>query len=147
MFNPAWVCGQYPEQSGRPPSRSPIGKHVKKNNILIWMGKPDIFLNLSRIYGKYLILFWFWIPSKSFNVRNICDLILHFFLVFSLFIWETFKYFLSFQIEEFETSITRFLPLLSSFFKDQKVKYLGQLLINHPNFFTESSYGNYLQVL
>ena len=40
--------------------------------------------------------------------------------------------FLSFQIEDFETSITRFRLLLS--IKAQKVQYLNLLLINHPNF-------------
>ena len=43
--------------------------------------------------------------------------------------------FLSFQIEDFETSITRFLLLLSFLSKDQKVKYPSQLLINHPFLF------------
>ena len=47
-------------------------------------------------------------------------------------------------IEDLETSITRF--LLSSFSKDQKVKYLSHLIINNP-FFSESSYIICLLVL
>ena len=48
----------------------------------------------------------------------------------------------SFQIEDFETSITRSLLLT----KAKKVKYLRYLKSNHPNFFSESSFGIYLQV-
>ena len=50
-----------------------------------------------------------------------------------VFVWKTSGCtFLSFQIEDFETSITRFLLLLS--IKAQKVQYLNHLLIIHPNF-------------
>ena len=40
-----------------------------------------------------------------------------------------------------QTSITRF------FFKCGKVKYLRHLLINHPTFFTKSSFGIYLKIV
>ena len=48
---------------------------------------------------------------------------------------EGLKSIFKFPIEDFETSITSF-----SFFIN-KVKYLGHLLINQPNLFSESSYG------
>ena len=53
-----------------------------------------------------------------------------------------------YQMNQFENR--RFWNLynsFSSFFERQKVKYLSHLLINHPNFFSESSYSNYLQFL
>ena len=47
--------------------------------------------------------------------------------------------FLGFRIDDFKTSVTRFLLHSSSSLKGKKVKYLSHLLIIHPFVFGESS--------